>query len=100
VRTEPLLEGKCVVWRNRSRVDQFSGELVFDYDLCRYKLFGDGEIAYSFNPLQVKDIDYDESGKVKKRTSMGLYVNYPTVTSTFSTLPMTTRSSSRRSTIS
>jgi DNA-directed RNA polymerase subunit RPC12/RpoP len=77
VRTELLLEGKCVVWRNKSRVDQFSGELVFDYDLCRYKLFGDGEIAYSFNPLQVKDIDYDESGKVKRRTSMGLYVNYP-----------------------
>jgi len=51
--------------------------LVFDEDLRRYKVLGGGEVAFTFGPLQVKDVDYDVSGKVKKRMSMGIYVNYP-----------------------
>ena len=34
-------------------------------------------MAFAFGPLQIKDIDYERSGAIKKRTSMGIYVNFP-----------------------
>src|SRR5690348_5679355 len=64
--SEPLLEGKCIVWKNNARVQQFGGSLVFDNDLQKYKVLGGGTVAYTFGSLQVKGIDYQESGTVKK----------------------------------
>jgi DNA-directed RNA polymerase subunit RPC12/RpoP len=74
---EPLLEGKCAVRKNRSPHQVFTGSLVFDDDLRKYKIFADGAIAYAFGPLQIKNTDYDISGTIRKRSSMGIYVNFP-----------------------
>ena len=53
------------------------GALVFDEDLRKYKILTKGAVAFIFGPLQVKGIDYDISGKLRKRSSMGFYVNFP-----------------------
>ena len=75
--SEAILEGKCVVRKNRAPDQAFYGSLVFDEDLHKYKILTNGAVAFVFGPLQVKGIDYEISGKLRKRSSMGLYVNFP-----------------------
>ena len=75
--SEALLEGKCVVRKNRAPHQVFYGSLVFDEDLRKYKILTNGIVAFTFGPLQIKGLDYDISGKLRKRSSMGIYVNFP-----------------------
>lgn len=75
--SEPLLEGKCVVRKNRAPYQTFNGSLVFDDDLRKYKILANGAIAFAFGPLQIKNTDYEIGGRIRKRSSMGIYVNFP-----------------------
>ena len=38
--SEALLEGKCVIWKNKTQIQSFQGAFTFDDDLRRFKSWG------------------------------------------------------------
>jgi DNA-directed RNA polymerase subunit RPC12/RpoP len=77
VGSQDLIQGSCIIFKNRVFSTRGSGLLSYDEEKQDFKITGDGQIIIKFDVLQIKGYDHKVAGLFGKKQNVRVEVGFP-----------------------